>query len=56
VVRLTLSDDGKGLPLERSGTGMRMIRGLARLLATRTERSGDGRWRLVERPGTACQT
>ena len=38
AVRLTLWDDGKGLPLERSGgTGMRMIDGLARQLATRTE-------------------
>ncbi|MDB5375245.1 MAG: hypothetical protein JWP04_3887, partial [Belnapia sp.] len=42
--RLTLWDDGKGLPLDRSGgTGMRMIDSLARQLATRTEwSSGSG--------------
>lgn len=45
AVRMTLWDDGKGLPLERSGgTGMRMIDGLARQLATRTEwGGGNGR-------------
>ncbi|MDN3567256.1 histidine kinase dimerization/phosphoacceptor domain -containing protein [Paeniroseomonas aquatica] len=45
AARITLWDDGKGLPLERSGgTGMRMIDGLARQLATRTEWStGIGR-------------
>jgi two-component sensor histidine kinase len=42
-VRLTLWDDGKGLPRERtSGTGMRMIDGLARQLASRTEWSSNG--------------
>ena len=38
AARLTLWDDGRGLPPERSGgTGMRMIDGLARQLAARTE-------------------
>lgn len=41
--RLILWDDGKGLPAERiSGTGMRMIDGLARQLASRTEWTSIG--------------
>ena len=44
AARLTLWDDGRGLPAERSGgTGMRMIEGLARQLSARLDWGGAGR-------------
>ena len=44
AARLTLWDDGRGLPADRSGgTGMRMIEGLARQLSARVDWSSASR-------------
>ena len=47
-VRVTLWDDGRGLPAERSGgTGIRLIDGLARQAGAAAAWSGEGGTRLV---------